>query len=231
MKFSVQPTVIWALLLTLSCTHIGKAAPVAVPREFSIQGNVTTFATRGTQTYYRAIKPNDNTSNKVGTHPTQPELKAGDFSNQWGYYMFPDKEDAMFWGNQHKTDASHQFGVVELDFSLPTGVTSYSFPSANPEWTTFISANYNPSLSTSGDRPLLQGKHYSVIKGPMSYTDGSGSYAQETSRVTGKPLTQLAIVADDGLKGVTVKKLFVYQGDSNWQGGPPYKTVKLVSES
>ncbi|KAJ3926072.1 MAG: hypothetical protein NXY57DRAFT_1043576 [Lentinula lateritia] len=231
MKFTVQPTAIWALLFTLSCTHIGKVAPVALPREFSIQGNVTTLATRGTQTYYRAIRLDDNTTNKVGTHPTRPELKAGDFSNQWGYYMFPDKEDAMFWGNQHKTDDSHQFGVVELDFSLPTGVTSYSFPSANPEWTTFISANYNPSLSTSTDRPLLQGKHYSVIKGPMSYTDGSGSYAQETSRVTDKPLSQLAIVADDGLKGVTVKKLFVYQADSNWQGGPPYKTVKLVSES
>ncbi|KAJ3872491.1 hypothetical protein F5051DRAFT_432979 [Lentinula edodes] len=240
MKFFFQPTVIWALLFTLSCTHIGKSAPVAVPREFSIQGNATTLATRGTQTYYRAIKLDDNTSNKVGTHPTQPELKAGDFSNQWGYYMFPvctswaailDKEDAMFWGNQHKSDASHQFGVVELDFSLPAGVTFYSFPSANSEWTTFISANYNPSLSRSADRPLLQGKHYSVIEGPMSYTDGSGSYAQETSRVTGKALTQLAIVADDELKGVTVKKLFVYQGDSNWQGGPPYKTVKLVSES
>ncbi|KAJ3846020.1 hypothetical protein EV368DRAFT_70253 [Lentinula lateritia] len=113
-----------------------ESAPVAVPREFSIQGNATTLATRGTQTYYRAIKLDDNTSNKVGTHPTQPGLKAGDFSNQWGYYMFPDKENAMFWGNQHKNDASHQFGVVELDFSLPTGVTSYSFPSANPEWTT-----------------------------------------------------------------------------------------------
>ncbi|KAJ3912302.1 hypothetical protein F5877DRAFT_84955 [Lentinula edodes] len=218
MKFFFQSTVIWALLFTLSCTHIGKSAPVAVPREFSIQGNVTTFATRGTQTYYRAIKPNDNTSNKVGTHPTQPELKAGDFSNQWGYYMFPDKEDAMFWGNQHKTDASHQFGVVELDFSLPAGVTFYSQLRVD-------------NIYTRKLQSVIVKKCGLTLTSRETLFNGSGSYAQETSRVTGKPLTQLAIVADDGLKGVTVKKLFVYQEDSNWQGGPPYKTVKLVSES
>ncbi|KAJ4500099.1 hypothetical protein C8R41DRAFT_863433 [Lentinula lateritia] len=193
------------------------------------------LALRAIGTYYRAIEVVEMSANKVGHHPGKPKNKPGDFSNQWGYYMFPSKVDAIFWGNQFKTpnhdSGKGQFAVVELEWSSPVGVTFYEFTSPDDQWKSFVTANYN--AGDMADRPKLAGKDYSAVQGPMSYNadpSKSGDYAQETSQVTGKPLTQLAIVALDGLEGVTVKNVDIYNA-ADWQGGPMPKSVKLAPKS
>ncbi|KAJ3928563.1 MAG: hypothetical protein NXY57DRAFT_964424 [Lentinula lateritia] len=216
---------IFFVLPFLLCLTIAAALPVHPDQ----------LAVRETGTYYRAIEVVEMLTNQVGHHPGKPKNKPGDFSNQWGYYMFPSKVDAIFWGNQFKTpnqeSGKGQFAVVELEWSPPAGVTFYEFTSPDNQWEAFVAANYH--ATTMADRPKLAGKDYSAIQGPMSFnvdpSDGGG-YAQEKSQVTGKPLTQLAIVAVDGLEGVTVKNVEIYNG-ADWQGGPKPKGVTLAPKS
>ncbi|KAJ4478740.1 hypothetical protein C8J55DRAFT_489546 [Lentinula edodes] len=213
------------VLPALSCLITASALPV----------HPNKLAVRSTGTYYHAIEVIEMSTNQIGHHPGKPKNKPGDFSNQWGYYMFPSKVDAIFWVNQFKTPKHEsgrgQFAVVELEWSLPTGVAFYEFSSPNDQWEAFVTANYDTDATLG--RPRLAGKDYSAIQGPMSFkvdTSDGGGYKQETSQVTGKPLTQLAIVALDGLEGVTVKNVEIYNA-ADWQDGPKPKGVALAPKS
>lgn len=62
------------------------------------------------------------------------------------------------------------------------------------------------------------------------HSSDGGGYTQEISQVTGRPLTQLAIVALDGLEGVTVKNVEIYNA-ADWQEGPKPKGVALAPKS
>ncbi|KAJ3925883.1 MAG: hypothetical protein NXY57DRAFT_1043734 [Lentinula lateritia] len=222
----ILPKAILLFLPVLSYLTIAATLPIHPEKIF----------VRATETYYHAIKVTEMSANQVGHHPGQPEdNKQGDFSNQWGYYMFPSKVDAIFWGNQFKIpnheSGKGQFAVVELEWSAPTGVTFYKFTSPNDQWESFVTANYE--ATTMAARPKLAGNDYSAIQGPMSFkvhsSDGGG-YTQEISQVTGRPLTQLAIVALDGLEGVTVKNVEIYNA-ADWQEGPKPKGVALAPKS